>query len=102
MKVEFFTNKITELIATLDQKTKNHIDELTLLLEKRGSTLRMPYSKFIGYGIFELRALGTTHIRLLYCFYDNKAVVLHIVIKKQNRLNNKDILIARKRKDLLA
>ena len=102
MQVEFFTSKIKEIVAALDQETKNHVDELILLLEEKGSNLRMPFSKFIGHGIFELRAVGTTHVRLLYCFQDNKAIVLHIVIKKQNRLNNKDILLARKRKEILA
>jgi len=102
MKVEFFTSRMKEFVATFDQETRNHVDELVLLLEEKGSSLRMPFSKFVGYGIFELRAVGTTHARLLYCFYDNKAVILHIVIKKQNKLNNKDILLARKRKEILA
>ena len=102
MQVEFFTNRMREFVVTFDQETRNHIDELVLLLEEKGASLRMPFSKFIGYGIFELRAIGTTHVRLLYCFHDNKAIILNIVIKKQNKLNNKDILLARTRKGLLA
>ncbi len=102
MQVEFFTSKIIEIVSDFDQETKNHIDELVVLLEENGSMLRMPYSKSIGSGIFELRALGTTHVRLLYCFHKNKAVILHVVAKKQNKLNNKDILLAKKRKMLLA
>lgn len=102
MQVEFFTDKIQKDISNLDSKLQEHVNELVLLLKNYGPELRMPYSKSIGKGIFELRVVSTTHIRLLYCFYKNQAVILHLIIKKQNRLKNKDILIARKRKELLA
>ena len=102
MQVEFFTDKIKKDISSLDSKLQEHIDELILLLETYGQELRMPYSKPIGKGIFELRVVSNTHIRLLYCFYKNKAVILLIIVKKQNKLKSKDILIARKRKELLA
>jgi phage-related protein len=102
MQVEFFTDKIKREIEKLDIRIQVHIDELIILLEDYGQELRMPYSKPLGKGIFELRVVGITHIRLLYCFYKNKAVILNIIVKKQNKLSNKDILIAIKRKELLA
>ena len=102
MQVEFFTDKIKKEIDRFDVKIQVHIDELIILLENYGQKLRMPYSKPLGKGIFELRVLGVTHIRLLYCFYKNKAVILNIITKKQNKLSGKDILLAIKRKELLA
>lgn len=102
MQVEFFTDKIKKEIDKLDIKIQVHIDELIILLQDYGQELRMPYSKPLGRGIFELRVIGITHIRLLYCFYKNKAVILNIIVKKQNKLSGKDILLAIKRKELLA
>lgn len=102
MQVEFFTDKIQKEIDKLDIKIQVHIDELIILLQDYGQELRMPYSKPLGRGIFELRVIGITHIRLLYCFYKNKAVILNIIVKKQNKLSGKDILLAIKRKELLA
>lgn len=102
MQVEFFTDKIKREIDKFDIKIQVHIDELIILLEDYGQELRMPYSKPLGRGIFELRVVGVIHIRLLYCFYKNKAVILNIIVKKQNKLSSKDILLAIKRKKLLA
>lgn len=102
MQVEFFTTKIREFADTFDWRTRENVSELVLLLEEYGSELRMPYSKSLGGGVFELRAISTTHVRLLYCFYHGKAMILHIVNKKQNKLNNRDIALARARKDMLA
>lgn len=102
MQVEFFTDKIKKEIDKLDIKIQVHIDELIILLQDYGQELRMPYSKPLGRGIFELRVIGITHIRLLYCFYKNKAVILNIIVKKQNKLSGKDLLLAIKRKELLA
>ena len=102
MQVEFFTDKIKKEIDKFDTRIQVHIDELIILLEDYGQELRMPYSKPLGKGIFELRVVGVTHIRLLYCFYKNKVVILNIIVKKQNKLSSKDILLAIKRKELLA
>jgi len=102
MQVEFFTDKIRKEIGKFDVRIQAHIDELMILLENYGQDLRMPYSKPLGKGVFELRVVGITHIRFLYCFYKNKAVILNIVVKKQNKLSSKDILLAIKRKELLA
>ena len=102
MQVEFFTDRIKKEIDKFDVRVQVHIDELIILLEDYGQELRMPYSKPLGKGVFELRVLGITHIRLLYCFYKDKAVILNVIVKKQNKLSNKDILLAIKRKELLA
>lgn len=102
MKVEFFTHKILENTKSLDTETRDHITHLIDLLEKYGAEIRMPYSKPIGDGIFELRVLGKTNVRFLYCFYENSAYILHIIVKKQNKLDKQDILLAKSRKNSLA
>ena len=102
MQVEFFRDKILKYTKTLDRETCDHIIHLLDILKDYGANIRMPYSKPIGGGIFELRATGKTNVRFLYCFHKDSAIILHLFIKKQNKLNIKDILIARKRKEILA
>lgn len=101
MKVEFFTDKILEYIKTLDCETRDHITHLLDILKDYGANIRMPYSKPIGDGIFELRAIGKTNVRFLYCFHKDSAMILHLFIKKQNKLNRQDIFLAKKRKHTL-
>jgi phage-related protein len=102
MQVEFFTSSIYENIKVLDLETRDHATHLIDILRDYGAGIRMPYSKPIGDGIFELRALGKTNLRFLYCFHKDSAIILHFVLKKQNKLNPKDILLAKRRKYSLA
>ena len=101
MKVEFFTDTIHKDVSNFDLETQDHVAHLMDLLEVYGAAIRMPYSKSLGDGVFELRALGKTHVRLLYCFYRGSAIILHIFAKKQNKASNNDILIAKNRKKQL-
>lgn len=69
------------------------------LLEERGQDLRMPLSRPMGDGIFELRVVGAVHVRLLYFFHEGEAMVIHAFIKKTEQISRKDIeyaLLARK------
>ena len=102
MKVEFFINQILKDANNLDRETRDHITHLIDLLKAYGAEIRMPYSKPIGGGIFELRAVGKTNVRLLYCFHNDSAIILHLIVKKQNKLTNLDIALVRRRKETLA
>jgi len=82
---------IEELPAPLAARTKKTLD----LLETHGHVLRMPYSRSVARGLFELRVLGAVHVRILYFFHNNQAVVVHALIKKRNDLSNKDIAYAK-------
>ena len=52
---------------------------LKLLLEEHGADLRMPHSRSMGSGLFELRAKGKEGIgRAFYCFQvGQRIVILH-------------------------
>lgn len=52
------------------------------MLQERGHKLRMPHSKSIGYGLFELRVMSNPQIRVIFGFHENKAVIVHIFFKK--------------------
>lgn len=68
------------------------------LLEANGPQLREPYSKFIGDGIFEIRAKQSSNItRVLYFFYIGKRIVLtNGFIKKTQKTPSEEIALAKK------
>ena len=69
------------------------------LLMEFGPNLRMPHSRAMGGGLFELRPRGREGIgRVFYCFVVGKRVViLHAFIKKTEETPKQDLRIARRR-----
>ena len=72
---------------------------LTDLLEEFGPSLRMPHSRAMGEGLFELRAKGREGIgRVFYCFLIGQRVfVLHSFLKKSQEAPRRKLNIAIKR-----
>lgn len=90
---------IDELPPPLQARVRRTIN----LLETHGHALRMPSPRPVAQGLYELRILGKVHVRLFYFFHKNRAIILHGILKKQNKLSVKDIAYAEKvRKDVLA
>ncbi len=90
-------------IEGLDVPFDARVNKMLDLLKSRGYELRMPFSKPIEDGIFELRVVGATQIRLLYFFHKGEAVVVHTFFKKTERLSRRDIEYAlRVRKAFIA
>jgi phage-related protein len=69
------------------------------LLIEFGPDLRMPHSRTMGGGLFELRPRGREGIgRALYCFVvGQRVMVLHAFVKKSQTTPQSDLDIARKR-----
>jgi len=72
---------------------------LIQLMEHHGADLRMPHSRAMGYGLFELRCKGKEGLgRAFYCTMLNRQiVVLHSFIKKTQETPERELAIARKR-----
>ena len=72
---------------------------LVELLMEFGPNLRMPHSRAMGGGLFELRARGREGIgRALYCFVvGRRVVILHAFVKKTQETPEKELRIARRR-----
>ncbi len=64
-----------------------------------GPDLRMPHSRALGGGLFELRPRGREGLgRVLYCFVTGqRVVILHAFVKKTQEILERDLRIARKR-----
>lgn len=69
------------------------------LLIEFGPSLRMPHSRAMGGGIFELRPRGREGIgRAFYCFVvGQKVIILHAFVKKTQETPEHELKIARKR-----
>lgn len=73
-------------------------------LAEHGPNLRLPHSRALGQGLFELRPRGRVGIgRAFYCFVLGKRVVIvHAFLKKTRQTPDKELKLARKRtKELL-
>ena len=69
------------------------------LLMEFGPNLRMPHSRAMGNGLFELRPRGREGIgRVLYCFViGQRVIILHAFIKKTPETPERELRISRKR-----
>lgn len=72
---------------------------LISLMEGHGADLRMPHSRTMGQGLFELRCKGVEGIgRAFYCtMVGREIVILHSFIKKTQETPDSEMKIARKR-----
>lgn len=101
MEVKTFDKSIDDFIISLEERTQSKVFRLLDLLGKLGHELRLPYSKQIQKGLFELRIRGIQEVRLIYMFFDGGAMVLHGFVKKSEKISQKDLELAMKRKKLL-
>jgi len=72
---------------------------LVCLMEKQGADLRLPHSRAMGEGLFELRCKGKEGIgRAFYCtMVGRQIIILHSFIKKTQETPDRELKTARKR-----
>ena len=97
--VEYFNRRVLEKIESWPVGVLADYARLIELLVEFGPDLRMPHSRAMGGGLFELRPRGQEGIgRAMYCHLDGQRVmVLHAFIKKTQTTPERDLAIARKR-----
>jgi phage-related protein len=97
--VDYFNQRVLEEVESWPVGVLADYARLVELLVEFGPDLRMPHSRTIGAGLFELRPRGREGIgRALYCFVvGQRVVVLHAFIKKSQATPQRDLDIARKR-----
>jgi phage-related protein len=83
--------EVEGFLLTLDKPALAKVRRYRDLLEKHGYQLRMPYSRNILPGVFELRVIGKENIRLVYAFHSNAAIVFHAFAKKTQKIDRKDM-----------
>ena len=97
--IEYFHARVqAEIESWPDGILADYARILELLMEF-GPNLRMPHSRAMGGGVFEVRPRGREGIgRAFYCYVvGQRIVILHAFIKKTQTTPEQDLKIARKR-----
>ena len=97
--VEYFNVRVRADIESWPVDVLADFARIVELLIEYGPYLRLPHSRALGEGLFELRPRGKSGIgRAFYCFLaGQRVVVLHAFIKKTQQTPAGEIRIARKR-----
>lgn len=98
-EIEYFHPRILTEIESWPVDVLADYAHLVELLAKYGPNLRLPHSRAMGDGLFELRPRGRSGIgRAFYCFLvGRRVVVVHAFVKKAQQTPDKDLKLARKR-----
>jgi phage-related protein len=97
--IEYFHVRVKAEIENWPGGILAHYARMVELLIEFGPNLRMPHSRAMGGGLFELRPRGGEGTgRVFYCFVvGQRVVILHAFIKKTQDTPEKELKIARKR-----
>jgi phage-related protein len=97
--IEYFSERVLADIEGWPDGLLADYARLAELLMEFGPDLRMPRSRALGNGLFELRPRGCEGIgRALYCYADGeRVVVLHAFVKKTRATSERHLRLARRR-----
>ena len=97
--IDYYSEEVRLEIDALPVGIRASYTRLTELLEEFGLDLRMPHSRAMGGGLFELRPKGREGIaRVFYCMkLGRRIIVLHSFIKKTQETPKREVEIARRR-----
>jgi phage-related protein len=94
-----FNDKVRREVMSMPAGIVADDVRLTDAMTIHGADLRMPHSKAMGNGLFELRPKGPEGIgRVFYCTQVGRSiVVLHSFVKKTQETPDAELRLARKR-----
>ncbi len=96
MRIFFSNQKVKGFIESLPLVIKTVVSADLDDLATENYKLRMPHSRSLGGGLFELRIVDIQHVRFLYTFHSGHIYLLHGFFKKTNRISRHDLGYARK------
>lgn len=97
--IGYYSQEVQDNISDMPVGIRASYARLSNLLAEFGIDLRLPHSRAMGKGLFELRPRGEEGIgRVFYCTLIHKRiVVLHSFIKKTQATPRKELKIAFRR-----
>ena len=98
-QIVYFNDRVQKDVLSMPSGILADYLRLTEAMALYGADLRMPHSRALGAGLFELRPKGPEGIgRVFYCTQVGRVIViLHSFIKKTQETPDADIRMARKR-----
>jgi phage-related protein len=98
-EVEYFHPRVLSEVEAWPVDVLADYARLIELLIEHGPNLRLPHSRALGDGLFELRPRGRSGIgRAFYCFViGRRIVVVHAFVKKTQQTPDRELKLARKR-----
>ncbi len=98
-KIDYYNEKVKQQVMSLPKGILADYLHLTDLIENHGADLKMPMSRPMGNGLFELRPKGSEGIgRVFYCTQVGQVlVILHSFVKKTNETPATELEIAKRR-----
>lgn len=98
-EIEYFHERVRAEIESWPVDVLADYARLVELLSEHGPKLRLPHSRALGDGLFELRPRGRSGIgRAFYCFLMARRIVeLHAFIKKSQQTPDHELKLSRKR-----
>ena len=97
--IEFVNQKAFDEFQDLPLKIKTRLSHIIKMLEIYGNEVGEPHTPSLGEGFFEIRAKSSEGVaRSIYCYQKGrKILILATAIKKQDKLPNSVIQIAKQR-----
>lgn len=97
--IAYYSERVKQTVFAMPVGILADYRRLLGLMEDHGADLRLPHSRALGEGLFELRPKGPEGIgRVFYCgVVGRNIVILHSIIKKTPTTPMDDLKIARKR-----
>lgn len=98
-QIEYFHERVLAAVESWPVDVVADYARLIELLVEHGPNLRLPHSRALGDGLFELRPRGRSGIgRAFYCFLvEQRVVVLHAFVKKTQQTPDRELKLARRR-----
>lgn len=97
--IEYYSKKVQDWINTMPVGMRAAYARITELLIEFGMDLRLPHSRAMGEGLFELRPKGKEGaVRIFYCvLLGRRIVILHGFVKKTQETPRKELETAMRR-----
>jgi len=98
-EIEYFNARVLRSIESWPSDVLADYARIVELLMEHGPDLRLPHTRALGHGLFEMRPRGRSGIgRAFYCFrIGRRIVVIHAFVKKNRRTPENELKIARER-----
>ena len=98
-RIIYFSEKVRAEVMALPPGIRADYLRLAGLMSEYGADLRLPHSRAMGSGLFELRPKGSEGIgRVFYCTQVGQTiVVLHSFVKKTPKTPDKELQTATRR-----